>query len=847
MVRHRNREGPPLRSGRRRQVELPRRIRVRPRGPDGEPAAAHPLLDGRPPVPAPVTRREIREVAAAAGVRVGFEAPADARAGPPVASGGTVVGLVLLVTCVLTLTPVLGDRALPPQPSWLGVLLGLVTACSAPVVVHQLIRRYRSQHTLLSGLILWTVGLAVISLLHALGRTDLPGPGHLLLLAGLPLVVHGLGAPPAPRPRRPFGSSLLVLDTVMMACAWLSLLWVLRLQDLGWSGGPGWTVAVLVTELLMLMLLLLVLADTGAGLAGTAVLVTLLLVTTDALAVIHLHGRPELADTPTSVSSTLLLLTWLVMVPGLLLVRDRPWQRVTRHPQVHWRSVVTLSNVLIPLGFTFGALAAHGTVDTMTLLLIGTVVLVIGIREIVRAGQAQELVDLLASQALRDPLTGLGNRRALADRLAPLIRHAHPMCVLTLDVDRFKMVNTQFGHSTGDDVLTAVGGALRDTCARVGAQAFRLGGDEFAIVVAGDLKVGVDLADRVRATVQTRVQEMAGVGNIALTASVGVAQMHPDGRPDEDPLQVLGRSADALRVAKQERNRVRAYSQDLAVESSRRARMEARLRLAVENGAITFHYQPVVDLRSGRVHALESLARWRDPELGQVSPLDFVPVAEQTGLIHPLGHAALDNALRVAARLAGDGDRLQVSVNVSPLQLRRGPFVPELFALADRHRASLRLLRLEVTEGIFMDADDPAVATLRKLAGYGVGIAIDDFGSGYSSLGYMSRLPIDMVKVDRSLTLQVGDARTRSVVKALLWVAESHGLQVVLEGVEDEQTAATLRRLGVRRGQGWLWSGAVPEQDLPVTLRVLGTVPERAQQVRRTHPRGEAGGAAQLP
>lgn len=787
-------------------------------------------------------------MAAAAGVRVhtGRSAAAGTRAGPPAATSGIVFGLVVVVALGLTLVPILGDRPATPRPWWLGMLLGLVTAGSAPLVVYQFIRRYRGHLTLLSGLSLWAVGLAVVSLLHALGRTDLPNPGHVLFAVGFPLVVHGVGAPPRPRPRRRFGSALLVLDSLMMACAWLSLIWVLRLRDLSWSGGPGWMVVVLAAELLMVMLMLIVLSDTGAALAVTAVLVTLALVISDVLETLNLHSGPEPPAGPTSVSAILLLLTWLATVVSLLLVRERPWQRVTRHPEVRWRSVVTLSNVLIPLGFTFGVLAADGVVDTLTLLFIGTVVLVMGIREIVRAGQAQELVDLLAAQALRDPLTGLGNRRALADRLAALTRRADPMCVLTLDVDRFKMVNTQFGHSTGDDVLTAVGAALRDACAQVGAQAFRLGGDEFAIVVAGDLTVGLGLADRVRATVQTRVHEVSGVGNIALTASVGVAQVHADGRPDEDPLRVLGRSADALRVAKQERNRVRAYSEDLAVESTRRARMESRLRLAIENGVVTFHYQPVVDMRSGRVLGLESLARWRDPELGEVCPADFVPVAEQTGLIHALGYAAVDNALRVAAWLAAGGTRLQVSVNVSPLQLRRDRFAEELFESVDRHRASPGMLRLEVTEGIFMDADDPAVATLRSLAGHGVGIAIDDFGSGYSSLGYMSRLPIDMVKVDRSLTVQVGDARTRSVVKALLWVAEAHGLQVVLEGVENEQTAAILRRLGVRRGQGWLWSGAVSEEDLPLTLRVLGTVPEHSQLLRRYRAPGngvdEAGG-----
>ena len=837
-MRNRERAAADLGTRRRTPTEVPRRIQVRPRGTDGESVASHPLLDGQVPTRAPATRREAKEMAAVAGAR--------ARAGvrdperTPTATGWAVFALMLVVPLGLILAPILGGRAAGPQPGWLGATLGLVTAVGAPLAVFQFIRRFRGNLSLLFGLTLWVVGLTVLSVLHALGRTELPCLGHVVLVLGIPLVVHGVGAAPPSRQRRPFGTSLLVLDSVMMACAWLSLMWVLRIQDLSWLGSPGWTVGVLFVELLIVMLMLIVVSDTGSGLAGVSVLVALLLVTANVLEAINLHIRPTLPPAPTPVATGLLVIAWLLIVVSLLLVRDRLKRQGTGHRQVRWRSVVTLSNVLIPLGFTFGMLAADGVVDRMTLLLTGTVVLVVGVRELVRAGQAQELVDLLASQALRDPLTGLGNRRALADRLAALTQHPDPVCVLTLDVDRFKMVNTQFGHSTGDHVLTAVGAALRDACGRVGAQAFRLGGDEFAIVVAGDLAVGMDLADRVRAAVQTRVHEVPGVENIALTSSVGVAQVHAG--PGEDPLQVLARSAEALRVAKQERNRVRAYSEDLAVESTRRTRMESRLRLAIDNGAITWHYQPVVDMRSGRVLGLESLARWRDPELGDVCPTEFVAVAEQTGLIHALGYAAMDNALRVATWLAGSGTRLHVAVNVSPLQLRRDQFIEEFFDLVTRHGASPSMLRLEVTEGIFMDADDPAIATLRRLARHGVGIAIDDFGSGYSSLGYMSRLPIDTVKVDRSLTTQIADSRTRSVVKALLWVAESHGLQVVLEGVENEQTAATLRRLGVRRGQGWLWSGAVTEQDLPLTLRVLGTVPERSQQARQYRTPGTVGG-----
>lgn len=823
--------------------QVPRRIQVRPKGPDGATTLPPQPLTVEPAPRAPATRREAREMAAAAAAqaRVAQHLPSRRRTGrgdhadhhAPRTDHVTVrVFLLMTAVCAgLLLLPALGHRQITAQPMWVAAVLAVAAVVSVGPVTFRFVSRFRNQSLLLIGVLSSFVGLAILTVLHIAGQAQQPNLGHLLVLLGLPFVIRGLAIAPSGRPRRPFGTALLTLDAAMMSVSWLALLWMQWFQPFY---GPGllevrWLpVLVLAAELGLLSVLLIMVAETGSRAMSFAVLLVLTLV---AAQIVETLNHLSSAGAPVSVApagTLLLACSWVLSLLAAFTTRRSP-AAVRQVPAGagRWRGLVTLINVLIPLGFTFGGLAARGSVGQVTLLLTGAVLVIVGVRELVRVSQAHELVNLLASQALRDPLTGLGNRRALADRLGVLTQQEKSVSVLTLDVDRFKMVNTQFGHSTGDFVLTAVGAALRGACARVGAQAFRLGGDEFAIVVPGDLQVGLDLADRVRAAVQAKVNEVPGVENIALTSSVGVAQLNADGSSAEDPLQVLARSAEALRLAKQERNRVRAYSDDLAVETTRRARMESRLRLAVENGAITFNYQPVVDMRSGRVLGLESLARWRDPELGEVSPADFVPMAEQTGLIHELGRAAIENALRVSSRLSRSGVTLHIAVNVSPIQLRRDNFIDEVFELIAGYGARPDMLRVEVTEGIFMDADDPAVETLRQLAARGIGIAIDDFGSGYSSLGYMSRLPIDTVKVDRSLTVQISDARTRSVVKALLWVAESHGLQVILEGVENEQTAATLRRLGARRGQGWLWSGAVTEQDLPLTLRVLGTVPDR--------------------
>jgi diguanylate cyclase (GGDEF)-like protein len=620
---------------------------------------------------------------------------------------------------------------------------------------------------------------------------------------------------------RPHAMSMLVLDSALVASSWLAMIW----RQFFWGGqlsfmATDWQVLSAIGLDLFLLSLTLMLVCETVDRGVYAATVSLVFVTAgDVVAALW-------AETTTGVSAgAALLLAAAWLTSAYATVRARRSKRRVRSGATtdSWRGLVTLAAVLIPMGMTLGGLAATLEVDRTTLVLAGAVVVLFGVRELMRSRQAQGLVDLLADQALHDPLTGLGNRRALAERLIQMSTLTTPVTVLTLDVDRFKLVNTEFGHMIGDDVLAAVGLALKEATAPVGARAFRLGGDEFAVLAVGDNDIGLMLADRVRAAVLRRTNEVPGVANLALTASVGVA---PLDRGSADPLAVLGRSAEALRVAKQERNRVRLYTEDLADQNVRRVQMEQRLRKAIDDHAMVFHYQPIVDLRSGRIMGLEALARWEDPELGFVSPTDFVPIAEQTGLIHDLGRMAIESALRVMVNGAVAVSPVgYVAVNVSPLQLRRPQFVQEVSDMVIDLRATPSMLKLEVTEGIFMDTDDPAVENLRRLADLGIGIAIDDFGSGYSSLGYMSRLPVETVKVDRLLTSQVDDARTRSVVKALVWVAEAHGLQVILEGVENEQTAATLRRLGVRWGQGWLFSRAVPESDLPEVLDLLGTVP----------------------
>ncbi|MFP5346270.1 MAG: EAL domain-containing protein, partial [Actinomycetes bacterium] len=230
---------------------------------------------------------------------------------------------------------------------------------------------------------------------------------------------------------------------------------------------------------------------------------------------------------------------------------------------------------------------------------------------------------------------------------------------------------------------------------------------------------------------------------------------------------------------------------------------------------------------TGRVKGLEALARWNDRELGSVRPDVFVAAAEQIGLIADLGRQAIEQSLRMASAVDIDRADLTVGVNVSPLQLRCPGFLEELAECLMRYGIPPKRFILEVTEGIFLDPDDVAVQTLHQLAELGVTIAIDDFGSGYSSLGYMSRLPADIIKVDRSLIRQLDDPRTQGVVRAIRDMGDALGLDVVMEGVETPEVAERLRALGGRYGQGWAYSKAVPAAGVPALLARLAASAER--------------------
>ncbi len=429
-------------------------------------------------------------------------------------------------------------------------------------------------------------------------------------------------------------------------------------------------------------------------------------------------------------------------------------------------------------------------------------------------------------QAYHDALTGLPNRWLLVDRLTQAIAYARRegahVALLFLDLDRFKLVNETLGHTVGDELLRLVADRLHEGL-REGDTLARPGGDEFAVVLAGveapeeAARVAEDLVRRLDAPLRVQGRDFH------LGATVGVALFPEHG---QDPETLLKNAEAAMYAAKQEGGgTVRWYEphMDTAVED--RLMLENELRRALRQDELVVYYQPQVSLTDGSLVGVEALVRWQHPERGLVPPMRFIPLAEETGLICPLGEQVVAKAAADVARLRAAGVALpRLAVNVSACQLRQ-PDVPR--RLAELVRAAgvdPAMLEIEITESALMQATETASEILRGLRGMGMRIAIDDFGTGYSSLTYLKRFPVDALKIDQAFTRQVtSQSDDAAIVEAILAMARSLRLATVAEGVETEAQREWLAARGCDAMQGFLLSPPVPASELPQALeRIAG-------------------------
>ncbi|WP_162243820.1 GGDEF and EAL domain-containing protein [Pseudorhodoferax sp. Leaf274] len=426
-------------------------------------------------------------------------------------------------------------------------------------------------------------------------------------------------------------------------------------------------------------------------------------------------------------------------------------------------------------------------------------------------------------QADIDELTNLPNRMLLARDAAQAIAQAQaghkPLAVLYLDLDRFKYVNDSLGHRVGDQLLVALAQRLR-SAVRERDLVARVGGDEFMLVLPDtDVHGAAHVADKLM--VRTAPVYDIAQRELSITSSIGIAIYPQDG---EDFDMLTQRADAAVHQAKRTGGSVyRFFTPAMQNEAVRALAMENALRRALERQQFSLAFQPMVDLRSGQVTGVEALLRWRHPELGNVSPAEFIPLAEACGLIGTLGEWALRNA---AFQLKAWRDRglpaLTMAVNLSAMQLQQS----ELPALIDSvlHEAGLtpRDLELELTEGAAMQDPQRAIAVLQALHQRGVRVSIDDFGTGHSSLSYLKRLQADKLKIDQSFVRDIGvDADDRAIVAAIIHMASSLGLQTIAEGVETEAQLRFLRQQGCDEAQGYLFSRPLSAAQLEAFVRDL--------------------------
>ncbi|WGD52882.1 EAL domain-containing protein [Bradyrhizobium sp. CB1650] len=422
----------------------------------------------------------------------------------------------------------------------------------------------------------------------------------------------------------------------------------------------------------------------------------------------------------------------------------------------------------------------------------------------------------IAHMAHYDALTDLPNRvlmRGHLERRVAELAAGKPFAILYIDVDEFKGVNDSLGHEVGDELLRQVASRLR-ACVSGNDLVARLGGDEFAVIKAGtnDQAELTALAERILKSLRTPV-DCKGQ-EIPTDASIGIA-IAPDHGDNLDDL--LKRADLAMYAAKTEGRRTfRFFVPEYDAKARQRRQLELDLRQALARGEFEVHYQPLVDLAANVVTGCEALLRWRHPERGMVSPAEFIPVAEDTGLIGEIGEWVLKQACTEAAAWPG---QIHVAVNVSPVQFRSKMLALKVAAALAESGLAPGRLELEITETVLIRDDEEALTILQQLRELGVRIALDDFGTGYSSLSYLHRFPFDKIKIDRSFISDIGEPEDSSpIVQAVVHMAAARHMATTAEGVETEAQREVLRQLGCSQMQGWLFSPAVPASKLKQLL-----------------------------
>ena len=429
---------------------------------------------------------------------------------------------------------------------------------------------------------------------------------------------------------------------------------------------------------------------------------------------------------------------------------------------------------------------------------------------------------LVTHMAYHDDLTGLPNKNLLIDRFNQIVprikRYKLRAAILFIDLNRFKIINDTLGHSVGDEVLKEV--ALRlSKCIRSSDTLSRLGGDEFVILFP-EINSTEDvsmLAERVFTALEPSIKLKEH--EFTITASIGTCICPDDG----DQLETLLNRADSAmyRAKEEKQNSYKFYTMDMSVNSIETLKMEEKLRRAFENNEFLLHYQPQVDIDKEVIAGIEVLVRWDNPGMGLIPPGKFIPLAEDTGLIIPLGEWIASTAYKQNKIWQDKGlNPVPMAINVSKLQFKQKDFVNTISRIISEAGLDPKLLEIEITESVIMDDFNATIKLLKELREFGVRIAIDDFGVGYSSLGYLKDMPVDILKIDQSFVNNVTfDENSRAICNAIISMANSLNIDIIAEGVETIEQLRILKELNCKKIQGYLISRPVPAKDFEIFLK----------------------------
>jgi len=437
--------------------------------------------------------------------------------------------------------------------------------------------------------------------------------------------------------------------------------------------------------------------------------------------------------------------------------------------------------------------------------------------------QAETVAKRMEYHAHHDDLTGLPNRTLFNDRINTELAHARRqqsmMALLFLDIDRFKVINDSLGHGIGDQLLRVLSRRLRN-CVREEDTVARLGGDEFMILLPR-ITSSSDAGRVGRKIIDALVEPIFCNGHeLHITTSIGIS-IYPF---DSTDVETLVKNADISMYRAKElgRNKVVYYTAEMYAGSRKQLALETNLRKALDRGELTLHYQPKINTTHNTVVGVEALLRWNHPTMGAISPAEFIPVAEDSGLILPIGEWVLETAFKQLGKWHAAGhDALTMAVNLSSAQLSRSGIDTSISNALSNAGIDPGMAELEITENVAMQDIDSAIATLDKLKSTGINIAMDDFGTGYSSLGYLRRLPIDIVKIDQSFVRDIPDSKEGTLIaQAIIAMAQSLRLSLIVEGIENVRQLNYFKQQGCEVMQGFLFSKPVAADEI---LKILNT------------------------